>query len=487
MRRLAWLAPVLAAAVVGALVLAGGGQAQTNLQDGPPTGSYRVDAIFDTAKGIVPGQTVKVAGARVGEVQDVVLTPDHRARIQLRVDGRFGPFREDARCEIQPEGLLSENFVQCDPGTPSAAALVGRGDEVPTVALERTAVPVNLTDLFEVWEVPVRDRLRVLLTTLGAGAAARGPDLNEVLQRANPTLGLVKQAVETLDAQRDDLLAATSQTHRLTRELARDPQRIGAFVDEAGAVARVTARRSAELRAGVRSLPPLLAALRPALARVDRLATAGGPLADELREGAPAATQLLTAIPPAARAAGPAVRSLGVTAGDGRAAVRDARPLAGRLGRFAAAAVPTGDELERLLASAVDQDVIRHLLSFVYRAAAATSRFDRTSHLLPSGVVINTCGLFANETKTACDANYTREHHETRSRARRRGPRGDRPRRPAAPAAPPAAPAPVTTPTPQTTTQTPAPTTPLPQVVEPVRDVVKGAERLLDLLLGQGR
>ena len=39
-------------------------------------------------------------------------------------------FREDASCNIQPEGLISENFVQCDPGTPGKDALQGEG--VPT-------------------------------------------------------------------------------------------------------------------------------------------------------------------------------------------------------------------------------------------------------------------------------------------------------------------------------------------------------------------
>ena len=48
---------------------------------GPPAqadSAYRVDAIFDTAKGIIPGQLVKIAGARVGTIDDVKLTPTTR-------------------------------------------------------------------------------------------------------------------------------------------------------------------------------------------------------------------------------------------------------------------------------------------------------------------------------------------------------------------------------------------------------------------------
>ncbi len=56
-RRLTLALVALLAAVAGALALAAGGGAQVDVRDGPAAGAYRVDAIFDTAKGIVPGQT----------------------------------------------------------------------------------------------------------------------------------------------------------------------------------------------------------------------------------------------------------------------------------------------------------------------------------------------------------------------------------------------------------------------------------------------
>ena len=84
---------------------------------------YRVDVIFDSARGVIPGQLVKVAGAPVGSIKDVKVTPGYRARIELEVDRRFAPFKADARCSIQPEGLIAEYFVQCDPGTAGARPL----------------------------------------------------------------------------------------------------------------------------------------------------------------------------------------------------------------------------------------------------------------------------------------------------------------------------------------------------------------------------
>ena len=107
---------------------------------------YRVAAQFDTAKGMVAGQQVKIAGAVVGKVQSVDLAPGPKARLILQVDRRFAPFRQDATCKILPEGLISENFVSCDPGSPSSPALPTKGG-LPTIPVAHTTVPLTLDDV----------------------------------------------------------------------------------------------------------------------------------------------------------------------------------------------------------------------------------------------------------------------------------------------------------------------------------------------------
>jgi len=108
-RRAAVLAVVLG---LGAFALA------ASAFGGSGGSGYRVDALFDNASNLIPGQDVKIAGAKVGSVVGVRLTHDRRARVQMQVDGRFAPFRSDADCTIQPQSLIGEKFVQCTPGTP---------------------------------------------------------------------------------------------------------------------------------------------------------------------------------------------------------------------------------------------------------------------------------------------------------------------------------------------------------------------------------
>src|SRR3954454_19727666 len=214
MRRLAAIALLIAGLAAGGAALLAGGAA------GSASGETHVDVIFDNARGLLPGQLVEIAGARVGQIDDVSVTKDFKARISTSIDSRFAPFRKDATCTIRPEGLIAENYVQCDPGSPDSPELRGVGGVPPTVPVEHTTQPVNLTDLFEIWNVPTRDRLGVLLSELGIATAARGGDLNAVLRRANPALKQAQAVIGILQDQKQSLIAAVDATDTAVAGLA---------------------------------------------------------------------------------------------------------------------------------------------------------------------------------------------------------------------------------------------------------------------------
>ncbi len=247
-RRLLAVAMVALTALLAAVIV--GAPAES-------AGTYRVDAIFDTAKGIIPGQVVKVAGARVGFVEDVVLTEDYKARIVMSVPRRF-TFHKDASCNIQPEGLIAENFVQCDPGTPSDEEL--DGDPAPTVPVEQTAVPVSITDLFKIFQADVRQRFTVAMMAVGGGLASRGEDLNEIIRRSNPTLAAVRRLTADLAAQKEQISAAVRDTDLLVARLAERKDKV-ARLHRAGRPRDPADRRPA--RPAGRVDPPPAAAAGP--------------------------------------------------------------------------------------------------------------------------------------------------------------------------------------------------------------------------------
>jgi hypothetical protein len=125
---------------------------------------------------------------------------------------------------------------------------------------------------------------------------------------------------------------------------------------------------------------------------------------------------------------------------------------------------------------------VEGLHSFLYYATAATSRFDRFSHILPSYQIAGTCQQYATTPVDGCSGRFTgggapakakakkkSAKHRSRRRHHHRGPRAAQPNAPAAPQ--PVAPA--------TPGQAPLPTPTLPQV-PPLDDV----QHVLDYLLG---
>ena len=47
---------------------------------------YRVRAIFMNAFSVIPGEDVKIAGVKVGKIESLDVTPDHKAAVVLRID-----------------------------------------------------------------------------------------------------------------------------------------------------------------------------------------------------------------------------------------------------------------------------------------------------------------------------------------------------------------------------------------------------------------
>lgn len=384
---------------------------------------YRVDVVFDDSQGLIPGQNVQIAGAKVGTIKDVVLTPDFKARIQMKVDGEYAPFKKDARCTIRPQGLIAEYYVDCDPGSPDSPALEGNGDTAPTVPVERTTAPVSPQELFNIWTAPVRDRFGLLLNTIGIGTSGLGADFNALLRRANPSLEHANRVIGVLQRQKTQLATILDRSNEIVGKLANNTKTFTDFVDEADRTVQTTGARSQQLQESVRRLPGLLDALEPAMRDLNTVVDDGTPLVRQLRKAAPDLNRLYADIGPFAREVQPTLKALRPVLVQGANTLKKSAPLTRTLRSYAHNSLPSARLASRVFTNLRDAGAFENLLRVFYRAAAATARFDDKSHILPAYVLLNTCAVPAVTLIPGCSAKFSDAPSASPPRSKRKAER----------------------------------------------------------------
>jgi virulence factor Mce-like protein len=395
---------VVGLAVLGAVVLglgaSGGGS------------GYRVRAIFDNVAAAVPGEDVKVAGAKVGQIESMDVTARKKAAVVLNIDdSRFTPFRADAHCIVRPQSLIGEKFVECDPGTSGSPALrtIGRGDGEGQhlLPLAQTSSPVDLDLVNNIMRLPYRERLRILLTEFGTGLAGRGADLNEVIHRANPALRQTDRVLRILASQNRVLGQLASDSDTVLQPLAREKKRVSGFIAQANTTAQASAERRGALRESIRRLPGFLGELRPLMADLGRFTDQANPVVHDLRTAAPDISRLIRQLGPFATAATPAVRSLGKATVKGRPALIRAHPLVNDLRSFGREAKPVSVNLDDLTKSLDKTGGIERIMDYLFFQMSAVNGFDSVGHYLRAGLIVNLCSTYATAETAGCPSNFT--------------------------------------------------------------------------------
>jgi virulence factor Mce-like protein len=374
---------------------------------------YYVRAIFDNASTLVAGEDVKVAGAPVGVVSDMDVTPDKRAAVTLRLDDEgFTPFKKDATCIIRLQGLIGERFVECEPGSAGSPKLAtiahGDGEGEHLLPVEGTSSPVDLDLVNDIMRLPYRERFAILLNELGTGLAGRGQELNEVIHRANPALRETDQVLAVLANQNRALARLAANSDRALAPLSRERERFAHFIVAANDTSEASAERRTDIARGIDRLPSFLRQLRLLMVDLESVTDQGTPLLTDVRAAAPDLGRLIHAQGTLADASREALPSLGDALERGRPALIHARPLIQDLGRLGKQLAPTAVDLDELTASLKKTGAIERINDFVYYVALATNGFDTLGHYLRAGLVTNTCTEYATITAgAACTANFT--------------------------------------------------------------------------------
>ena len=290
---------------------------------------FELKATFPTAQAVTPGQgqTVRVAGIRVGDIVKSELV-DGRAVITMHLDTEYRDLvHTDAKGLLRPKTGLKDMFIELDPGTKAAP----RATEDFTLPIHNMLPDVNPDEFLSSLDADTRDYLRLLLKGAGDGLDGRGGDLREVLKRFEPTYRDLARVTGTVKARRAELRRLISSLNRLNAELGSKDDDLAQLVGSASRVFRALASERTNLTATVHELPSALKEATRALGKVENVADELGPTTTRMRPvvralreanvrtrpfTTEAAPQLSGAIRPFVREARPLVRNVTPVLGD---------------------------------------------------------------------------------------------------------------------------------------------------------------------------
>ena len=279
----------------------------------------QVEAAFDTAQSVTPGQgqTVTISGVQVGYVGEVRLE-DGRAIVTMDLEpDEVGPVYRNATILLRPKTGLNDMSLQLDPGTPDAPR-VEDGDRLPAAG---TLPNVNPDEVLAALDADARRYLAIVADAGGEGLRDQGATLRRVLKASQPALEQTERVTQAIAARREELARLVSNLGRLSHAAASKDDELASLVEASAVVLGTIGGRERELAEAVGRLPGALGATRTALRETRELAGQAAPALQELGPLARELEPALTGVRPLLREATPILRD------DLRPLVREAIPL----------------------------------------------------------------------------------------------------------------------------------------------------------------
>ena len=286
-----------------------------------PTEIY---AEFSSAQAVTPGQgqTVTVAGVKVGEIGEVRLDGGV-AVVRMDLTSKdLGKVYGNANLLLRPRTGLNDMSVALDPGHPDPSqpddGELHDGDRLP---VWNTRTHVNPDEVLSALDTDTRTYLATVATAGGQGLRGRGGDLRRIIAASEPTFARTDRVMRALADRRRKVARLVTNMRLLARATASQDRELAGLVDGATASFETVAGREAELGQAVERLPGALEATNRAMTGTRALAGDLEPALTALRPTIRGLAPALVDVRPLLRDATPILRD------DVRPLVRELRPL----------------------------------------------------------------------------------------------------------------------------------------------------------------
>jgi ABC-type transporter Mla subunit MlaD len=343
MRRIALILVSLLAAAGSVVAVAGADDNKT------------YEAELFNAFGLVEGSELRVAGVKAGTVTGLDVTAEKTALITFEVGPEFPELKADASCSSEPQSLIAEYFLNCQPGS-SDQPLEGPIE----AARNQTTVQNDLVQ--NTLREPFKRRFQLILNEFGTALVGNAENLNAAIRSGAPALRELSEVLKILGRQNTIIAQLNSDSDAVFQELTNNREDVVRFIDEAEDTARISAERREDLATDFDLLDDFLFELKPVMHELGNLAREQTPLLTDLRAAAPGLNRLATNLPGFNQATEVSLESLGNASAVGQRALAKSTDEIDELNTAAQKAPPAADVVADFLenlddpANAVEED-----------------------------------------------------------------------------------------------------------------------------------
>jgi phospholipid/cholesterol/gamma-HCH transport system substrate-binding protein len=167
--------------------------------------TYDLKATVPNAAQLVRGNEVRIGGARVGAISEIVPKRDENgeayAELLLKLNQDLDPLPADSTLLVRPRSSLGLKYLEIQPG--SGKAGFKAGSVIPI--RQARPQPVEIDEVFNMFDRKTRQGGRNALQGFGDGFAGRGSSLNMAIEELRPLLDDLEPVAANLAAPRTRL------------------------------------------------------------------------------------------------------------------------------------------------------------------------------------------------------------------------------------------------------------------------------------------
>jgi len=216
-------------------------------------GGHKYKLVFQNAAQLVPDNQVLIGGSAVGSVENIGLTDDNLAEIEVSVDQQL---HEGTTAVIRATSLsgVANHYISISPGPNSSPAL----EDGATLDLGSTTTEVDLDQFLNTFPAPVRRALGEFVRGNAEQFSHRGTQANRTFKYFGPALNRASAFAGELNADQNLLERFVVSSAKLSTAVAQRGNELSSAISNADTAFGAIAKRNEALDQTLRLLPPFM-------------------------------------------------------------------------------------------------------------------------------------------------------------------------------------------------------------------------------------